>query len=368
MNLPHVLVFLEDPGAASFITPVLPRMREAGFRVTVCACGEAAPQLMRAGEIFQPLDEAAALSVLMQKMVTALLVGTSENPATKAFELVAAARHAGVVSVGIVDGAANAEWRFRGHGDSPLYNAPDWIVVADKPTQATFVVLGHPSTRVVCTGHPALERVGILRRRLDEMDFPMLRSAIFPNAGKRRVLIFVAEISEGLNPEQYRRSSEYTLQGRGGSDKRTDVVLEEVLDAIDCLEFRPYVVLRLHPKNVPADFDRYLDEVDQISSGGDPLEMVYAADAVVGMTSRLLSDAAALGVPTLSIVPRQSERSWLVPENGLEIPCVAEKERIVPALNSLLVQHRISISSSELSATEKMVRLLRFLTAPEKVA
>jgi hypothetical protein len=70
-------------------------------------------------------------------------------------------------------------------------------------------------------------------------------------------------------------------------------------------------VLRLHPKNTRDEFAAYLGEFDEVSAGGDPLALIHSADAVVGMTSMLLLEAALLGRPTLAIVPRAVERDWL---------------------------------------------------------
>jgi hypothetical protein len=69
--------------------------------------------------------------------------------------------------------------------------------------------------------------------------------------------------------------------------------------------------LRLHPKNDREEFTEYLSSFDQISEGGSSLEFIFCADLVVGMTSMILTEAALLGRPTVSIVPRRIERDWL---------------------------------------------------------
>jgi hypothetical protein len=70
-------------------------------------------------------------------------------------------------------------------------------------------------------------------------------------------------------------------------------------------------LLRLHPKNTRAELAPFLDRFDRVSQGGSGLELVFAADAVCGMTSMLLAEAAIARRPTLSILPRVSERDWL---------------------------------------------------------
>ncbi|MBT7486090.1 MAG: hypothetical protein HN673_06960, partial [Rhodospirillales bacterium] len=70
-------------------------------------------------------------------------------------------------------------------------------------------------------------------------------------------------------------------------------------------------VLRLHPKNTRQEYSVYASEIDHISDSGSPLDVCFAADLGVGMTSILLIEAAILGRPTLSIIPRDVEKNWL---------------------------------------------------------
>jgi predicted glycosyltransferase len=138
--------------------------------------------------------------------------------------------------------------------------------------------------------------------------------------------MFAAE--HGGDDSRQRRSAEYTLHGRGSSDRRADIVLEEVLDAAALLEPRPYVVLRLHPKNSREEFARYLNEVDLVSEGGDPIELIWASDLVVGLSSILLMEAAVAGRPTLSVVPREAERVWSPSVMEELTPCVTTRKAL----------------------------------------
>lgn len=79
-----------------------------------------------------------------------------------------------------------------------------------------------------------------------------------------------------------------------------------------------------------------LTEFDFISSGGSPLELIYAADLVVGLTSMLLLEAALLGKPTLSIVPRRGEMDFLPTIRMGITPCVTTREQLSSALAGLL--------------------------------
>jgi hypothetical protein len=258
-----------------------------------------------------------------------VLVGTSENADAIGLEMVLAARRAGIESVGVVDSGTNADYRFRGRTNQPLAYAPDWLLLPDPYTRERFVTLGYPPNRVFVCGHPHYDRIRAVGKQLDQRARTDLRQSYFPGAKDRQlVFVFVTEISDGLNPAQYLRSPEYTLMGRGGSDKRTIIVLEEFLDAVQELEPAPYLVVRLHPKEKPDDYEPYLKEFDQISKTERGLEIVYTADLVLGMSSMLMVEAALLGRPTLAILPRLQEKEWLLTARMGITPCVMRREQL----------------------------------------
>ena len=163
-----------------------------------------------------------------------------------------------------------------------------------------------------------------------------LRAKLFPNCpAESPTLVFLGERSGGLAAEWMVRGPEYKLAGRGSDDRRTNIVLEEVLDAAKILSSRPYFVLRLHPKNDPQEFAAYFAEIDQVSRDEPALDIVYAADAVVGLSTILLCEAAFLGRPVLSVLPRASEREWLLAPPQCTLPCVWERAALIPALKRL---------------------------------
>jgi hypothetical protein len=123
--------------------------------------------------------------------------------------------------------------------------------------------------------------------------------------------LFASEISSGFDTKQFSRSGAYTLTGDGISHGRTEIVIEEFLLAASPRRSELHLVLRLHPKHSRPELASYLAQFDTISDVGAPHELVFAADAVVGMTSMLLVEAALLRRPTLAIVPRREEMGWL---------------------------------------------------------
>lgn len=325
-KMSDVLIFIEDPGAANYAAHLPWALAERGLNAELYAVGKGKEQLQALGVDCTELPSNTGAEELFASVAPRLvLVGTSENKDTLGLEIISLGQKAGIPTVGVVDGPANPEHRFRGRGETPLKFAPDWIFVADSTTAQAYVALGHPEDRVISCGHPHYDHVREVRSALESRDRFALRQQLLPRMPpERHVLLFAAEQFGGLHEAQFRRTEAYTLAGRGESQERGRIVIEELLDAVDELDVRPYIVLRLHPRNRPDDFIDYANEIDATSRAGDPLEIVYAADLVVGMTSMLLVEAALLGRPTLSILPRQCERGWL-PSIGAGITSCATR-------------------------------------------
>lgn len=345
MSRPSVLFFVEDPGAANFALGLPDALAALGLSATVAATGDAAAHLDDRGVASTPADgtgPAAARALIEARRPDLVLVGTSENRASLAFDLVAAARAEGLPTAGLVDARANAYHRFRGDGADPLRHCPDRLIVPDGETARAFMALGVSEGAIHIVGNPQHDRAAETARRLAAEDLTAVRRRAFGYAlaGRAPILLFAGELSTGLDPAEFRRSGAYSLSGRGASDLRTEVVLEEVLYARAGLSGRPRLVVRLHPKESRTDYASYADEIDGWSAGVDPHEALFAADAVVGMSSTILMEAAAMGCSVVSIVPRESERAWVPSGGDLDWPVLWRREGIAEALAGALARGR----------------------------
>lgn len=325
----RAVLLVEDPGAANYAAELPAVLGARGIEAALLACGPAIEFLERRGSSpFTALADADPDEILERFRPALVVVGTSENPHSPALALVRAGAERGVPTVGIVDSPAASALRFRGTTSDPLAHAPDWILVPDPWTRSHYVELGHPEDRVVACGHPHYDFVLAFGEATRETQ-PRIRATVFPQASpERRIVVFAADLSTGLDPADYRRSAEYTLAGRGGSDGRTEIVLEEFLDAVAPYRDRLHCVMRLHPKHDLAALQEYAGEFDQVSQAEPSLEVLVGADAAVGMTTMLLVEALLLRRPTLSIVPRASERGWLATTQYGLTPCVSTREAV----------------------------------------
>lgn len=362
-----VLIFVEDPGAANFVRELPAALEARGVGVELISAQAATSYLSERGVESTPADGSAA-DLLDRCDPELVVVGTSENVDTLGLALVVEARARSIPSIGVVDALANAAFRFRGRGGDPLAYCPDQILVPDRWTAETFAGLGLPADRIIVSGHPHYDLVLREKAKLEKRDREAERLRLF-GASDRPVVLFVSEISTGLDAAQFSRSAAYTLAGRGGSDARSAIVLEELIDGLRMAWPEARLYLRLHPKEAPEDLGSLVNEVAGISRAGSPLEIVFAADLVVGMTTMLLLEAALLGRPTLSIVPRALEREWLPSLRDGSTPCATSREELVTELRKAKEGGGTPVSPPGVleNSLERMVCLIRDRLA-ERVA
>ena len=337
-----VLMLAEDPGAVNFLAPLVSEFYKLKVRVYFFAHGAGAKQCDALNHIYEEVGSRSARCIFDEINPDLLVVGTSEDRNALGLQFIDLASERNVVSFGVIDGPMSAAYRFRGASMKALDHAPDYLLVPDAVSFHAYASLGFPKKKIIVVGHPIWDYV---RDRYKELSITLKeewRQKIYADfMPERKLVVFLVDLSTGLLPEEWRRSPEYTLTGRGESDLRTIIVLEEFLDVVANADDSICVALRLHPKVDLNDFEKFKPEVFDICQGGDAYPYLLAADLVVGMSTVLLTEAALLRRPTLSILPREIEKFWL-PSIGLGVtPCVTHREDILPQISKLLQAARV---------------------------
>lgn len=334
-----ILFFVEDPGAANFVAPLIPALQKEMFNVKTLADGIARDYLSKYEIAFESNDaKETADQILDQYKPKLLVVGTAENPDTFGLKLVEKARSQRIKSVGVIDARMNTEHRFRGRTDNALSYAPDYILVPDEWTKDSFIKLGYPKDNISVSGNPHYDYVFEEANRMRNEGRSKIRDKIFPDANSNKLIItFVSEGSQRTIPRSYMQTynNNYNFKGRGSSIGRTEIAIEEILDAIRPSRQTFYLVLRLHPKDDPSDFLIYMNEFDYFSQKENPLETVYASDLVIGMTSMLLLEAAQMSVPVLSIIPKSAEENWLCNTDNVMISKAKNRKELMNAVKNV---------------------------------
>jgi len=325
------LFILEDPGAANYLLPVYRQLFQKDEDVQLWASVNLKPLINEEDHpnYWSPSDDDDISVPTLLTGVSCVVIGTSENPDGLGLQIVPHCRRLNIPVVAGVDGPANPEYRFRGRSDTALSFCPDYIFVADQFTANSYIALGLASTRIFVVGHPQFDNMVEVRKSLEEEGQLEIRKRLFPDLDeKKRLVVFCAELSDGLDPTQFQKNEDYLVDGWGNTQGRTEIVLEEVIDAVKSSSQETSLIVRLHPKNSEVDFSDYTNSIDGFSQGGHPHETIYAADFVVGLSSIVLYEAAVLGCQTVSILPRQSEESWLGSIAAGLTPCLHTREEI----------------------------------------
>ena len=309
----NILLYVEDPGAANGLMHLPAKFIQHGHDAILLASGHACVYLKSHNISFVDITHISCPLVIIERYnPDRILVGTSENTNSIGLQLIAAGKDKGIKTIAYVDSCAMAEFRFKGSSNNALMYLPDHILAADQSVVTNFIQLGVSPSLITLVGNPYYGYVQEVYNSLSLQNLALQRKKLFGDAAQdKAVVVFLSEISNGLGTQEYCKTVDYTLHGRGSSNLRTHIVLEELLDSLSLLPIQPWIVLKLHPKDTINVYKNYLTELDQIITSQSALQVVFCADLVVGMTTSLLLESALMRKPVLSVLPRRAEQSWL---------------------------------------------------------
>ncbi len=345
-----ILTFVEDPGAANYLLHIPAILEQRGFKTKLFAEGFACNFLENQKVYFDNFESGVTAEQVFDRFNPKLIIiGTSENIDSFGFELISFAKNNNVTSIGAVDNSSNSQYRFRGRTENSLEYAPDWLFVPDVSTSQAFVELGYSKQKILVCGHPQYDNLLQLSQSLKSLNIDKIKKQRFTGLQENQKVVFFATVlSTGFCPQQFIMSPDFTLTGSGKHVTQTEIVLEEFLDAIQLIKPKPYLILRLHPKQEPKDFSEFLDDFNLISSDGLPYELIYISDLVVGLPTMLLVEATLLGKPTIAIVA-QSIDKVLLPTIQMGItPCVNKRMQLRSILPKYL-HNKNEFTPSDLS-------------------
>jgi hypothetical protein len=356
------LLFLEDPGAVIFAYKIIEKLPEFGINLIVIATGNAISQLEKKNIFIIKHQTGINPHQYFDKYkIKVLLTGTSENVDSFSFMLIDLARKKMIPVIALVDGAGSYNERFKGKTNDSLFWSPNWLVVPDKTTANLYTNLGFDSSRIKLLRHPHYDYILSLKKKWSSGDYEAQRKKWIPKAGNKKVITFISEISDGLNPELYKRSDNYTLMGNSSHNGRTEIVLDEILLSLNQIDPKPYLILRLHPKQKSDDLNQYLNLFDFVSKDEDSLEIVNISDLVIGMTSSLLSEAFYLGKSVLSVIPDPIEKVYLGDLAEL-IPCAYTRDLVEYNIKNALINkvpHTETLTDSE-NSINNLINFFKF--------
>lgn len=295
----RVAVVARQAGSANALAPVIRFLREsAGAEVAVFGFQPAYDCFLRLGmspQLVEPSDD--VLGPFLPERPDGLLTGTSLN-AGEDGRIWTRAQQLGVPSLALLDHWCHYWERFTAPGQGRFNRLPDKIAVMDQAAFMAMVKAGCPRERLAVTGHPALDE-------LTEREWPLDRTALaevgLPDGN--RTILFVSEPQSkdyGMGPD----SPNYL----GYTEELVlDALLAEVESLTGTGNLPTSLIIRPHPTETGEVLEGVLERHRRVPAkiirGGSPRPLVSTADAVVGMTSILLMEAALMGRPVASFRP-----------------------------------------------------------------
>jgi len=229
-----------------------------------------------------------------------IIVGTSASKDYAGLQLIHKCRDLNIPTIGIVDAAMSAFYRFSGRTDNPLFYAPDWVFVVNSQAKKSFLETGYSDNRLIDTGHPHYEDIS--NKKLVKRNE---RSLFLEGYIDQNVITFIAE-----PPVPNENTSRFVGDWPANfyDEERCHVALKALISLNQEALSGSLKILRLHPNNTLADFSPYNQFFEHISTKENATNILRASDIVIGMTSSLMVEAAIMGCHCISIVSREADR------------------------------------------------------------
>ncbi len=348
MNKPDIVIVVEDPGAANFIQYFPEIFSNLNINTIIFSLNLASKFLKERNIDCIPVNDFDLLDRVVKLHPDVLIIGTSDNRDSQVLALIDVADNHSIPTLGVIDSIMSYQFRFSGRTDNALEYAPDWLFVPNEETHRCYAKLGFPEDKIFMVGHPRYMDVVKKKADFDSRGCAFYRNKLLPKKCSNRFVIFFVAEPEVPIENQSNIVGQFDLFN---SDERCYVALNSLVRACQNKFPDAFIILRLHPKNRPSEFEEFKSSIGIISSEKDPLPLVYASDLVVGMTSSLMVESLILNKPVISIISRENDRNELpVWTNSLIFQAMNQAE-----LENLLNREIHTFSSNRVSKLDHIV-------------
>lgn len=339
-----LLCFAREPGGAEVISAFLRDISPRSYFLFAkdYACDIFAENGLGfsryAGETVQ--DLCSFLSVLQANHSVSIVITSAasmpEQDMTEKY-LWKWARASGIPSIAILDQWQNYCQRFSGPDNTHMLEyLPDRICVMDQYAADKMMDEGIHRDKIVISGHPVLSDFQKEKHVYDFLEINRIKGMLKINP-KKRLILFVSE-----------PFVTFPIEDMGFNEVD---ILREVLLFLDHRLSKKNtpdnigIIVKLHPKNVISDFASIKREFSIMERKGaiiwvqnefSKIDLLSVADMVVGMTSILLMEAIALGVPTISLQIGAKRTDLCEAVNRKLIPLITDKKSMGVILSRLL--------------------------------
>jgi hypothetical protein len=289
-----VFIYAEDPGAANFLLPIIYRLNKLKIKTKVFAESQA-KLIFKKNFINCNKISKKKINFLTAKII---LIGTSENKKSLLRKIVKEGKKKHIPVFGIVDAAMNLQERFFINKKNKFIYLPDYLFVNDEYTKDQYIKIGIDRSRIYNFGSPHYQNIKNIYFNLKKNKKSKTRIKINNNINNKNFKIY-SFVSEGL------------YKTRASKKTRTEIVLEQFIKIKQKIKDHPYLIFKPHPKDKKKDYKKYLKYFDAIFLKGNSIDLIHISDAIIGLTSMVMTEAVILGKPTFAIICDRKEKDWL---------------------------------------------------------
>ena len=322
-----MIVFLEDPGSLTMLTPLLNIFKKKKFHFHL-VCSGFAVSLQKNFSLTIITDDNNsnynARKIISLHLPEVVIVGTSENRNSFSLKLIEEAKKRKIKTIGVIDTPANASFRFRGQKNNPLFYATNYLWVVDNIAKNKFLELSYPKEKIFVFGHPYYWEIANKNKTLTKQKINQIRNKIYTKTKNNKIIVFLGEISDGLDKKIFIKNKDFNLIGTRNSVLRTEIILEELIKVIEKHKNLDLYV-KPHPKEELNFYDKYRNSIKGIIRFKSPIDVCKGADLVVGITTNLLVEAYFASCEVISIIPNISQRTLINYSDELKIPYLSKR-------------------------------------------
>lgn len=286
----RILMAGNDVGGILVLQAMVKSLEKAGCLVTRWAQGYGIGIWPDTDSLQQQPDH-AALEAAFDSVSPDLLVTGTSRFADFEHRLWRMAKKRGIPSIAVLDASYNLKMRF--DRDQELDTQPNILALVDEHSRADIELENWCTARLAVVGQPHLENIAeILRVRRDGR-----------TVGSPPMLLFASEaFREVINPHRPIGFDQFS-------------VAELVHFYLSSLQRPLRLVIKRHPIEPPDSWTEWIkafavdSPVTVEVSEADTNDLLAVADGVIGMSSGLLLEAAAAGIPLLAVQP---ERKYIL--------------------------------------------------------
>jgi len=259
-----------------------------------------------------------------------ILTGTSPSSDVE-YNMWRFARDSGKDSICILDMTKHCQERFYKNGELFL---PDMIFVVDEEGKEAVSCIGVAPDNIIVTGSPYLDAVCQFRLTNEEKE--QVRGEL--KLGRKRLLTFCTEyIAASGEKELYGYDEFDILRGLSKYIRKR---------GFDNIRLR----IRLHPKDESNMYEEFFKTMDdgidfEIAAGEIGNRFFQASDAVIGMTSTILTEAHMLGLHVVSFQPAGKGINKHVHNSIIEKTLVTTIAGLYERLDAILDGPHVNVSS-----------------------